>query len=45
MIIASPGQKFIVYSLKTGLEIILAHEQRHLKSALEIKSQLKNDTL
>lgn len=39
-IIASPAGKYIVYPLDVALEIILAHEQRHLVHAIEIKSQL-----
>ena len=40
-IIASPAQKYIVYPLDLAFEIILAHQQRHLIHAIEIKNQLK----
>ena len=38
-IISSPANKYIVYHLKTAFDIIIAHEQRHLNQALEVKSQ------
>ena len=38
-IISSPANKHIVYRLKTAFDIIVAHEQRHLKQGLQVKNQ------
>jgi hypothetical protein len=35
LIISSPANKFIVYSVDDAMEIILTHEERHLNQALE----------
>ena len=37
-VIASPANKNIVYKLEVAIEIIVAHEKRHLKHILELKS-------
>lgn len=36
IIINSPANKNIVYSLKTAFDIIVTHEERHLQQALEV---------
>lgn len=40
-IISSPASRHIVYSLEDAFEIIVTHEERHLRQALEIKELLK----
>ena len=35
-VISSPANKYIVYTLETAFEIIVAHEKRHLEQAKEI---------
>ena len=42
VIISSPANKNIVYNLATAFEIILTHEQRHLKQAMAILQLLNN---
>lgn len=41
-VISSPANKNIVYKLETALDIIVTHEQRHLKQAKEVLRELKN---
>ena len=41
-VISSPANRYVVYTLETAFEIIVAHEERHLAQALDILSQLKN---
>ena len=36
LVITSPASKFIVYSLKNAIEIIIAHEQRHFEQAKNV---------
>lgn len=40
-IIHSPANKLIVYSLKQAIEIIIAHEKRHIFQALNVLNQIK----
>ena len=40
-IISSPANRNIVYKLETAFDIIVTHEQRHLKQASEILDKLK----
>lgn len=40
-IISSPANRNIVYTLETAFDIIVAHEQRHLEQAREIKHMLQ----
>lgn len=42
MVISSPGSKFIVYTLDKALDVIIAHEKRHLEQAREIARLLKS---
>lgn len=39
-VISSPANRNIVYKLETAFDIIVAHEQRHLEQAREIKRML-----
>lgn len=41
-VIASPANRVIVYTLERAFEIILTHERRHLKQALEVVEKLKS---
>lgn len=41
IIISSPTNKYIVYTLENAFEIIVLHEERHLRQALEMKELLK----
>ncbi|MCF8464287.1 MAG: DinB family protein [Flavobacteriales bacterium] len=38
IVIASPANRYIVYKLRKAVEIIVSHEERHLKQAMEVKS-------
>jgi uncharacterized damage-inducible protein DinB len=40
-VISSPANRNIVYTLETALDIIVAHEQRHIEQAKEVLQQLK----
>ena len=40
VVIPSPANRYIVYKLRKAIEIIVAHEERHLKQALEVKKLL-----
>lgn len=40
-VISSPANRNIVYTLETAFDIIVAHEQRHLEQAREIKRMLQ----
>jgi hypothetical protein len=42
VVISSPANKNIVYTLETAFDIIVSHEQRHLIQANEILTQMKN---
>jgi hypothetical protein len=42
VVISSPANKNIVYTLETAFDIIVSHEQRHLIQANEILTQVKN---
>lgn len=42
VVIPSPANRYIVYKLRKAFEIIVSHEERHLKQALEIKVMLGN---
>ena len=42
MVISSPASKFIVYTLDKALDIIIAHEKRHLEQAREVARLLKS---
>jgi hypothetical protein len=37
IVIPSPANRYIVYKLRKALEIIVSHEERHLKQALSVK--------
>ncbi|HRF37808.1 MAG TPA: hypothetical protein PK198_03385 [Saprospiraceae bacterium] len=39
-VISSPANRNIVYTLETAFDIIVAHEQRHLEQAREIRRML-----
>ena len=41
IVISSPANKNVVYSLEMALDIIVTHEQRHLEQAKEILRELK----
>jgi DinB superfamily len=41
VVISSPANRHIVYTLETAFDIIVAHEQRHLEQAREIAKALK----
>ncbi len=41
-VISSPASKFIVYTLDKALDIIVAHEKRHLEQAREVARLLKS---
>jgi uncharacterized damage-inducible protein DinB len=41
IVISSPANKNVVYSLEMAFDIILTHEQRHLEQAKEILRELK----
>lgn len=43
LILTSPAAKFAIYSLWHAVEIILAHEARHLLQAEEVLAQLEAD--
>ncbi|MEX2600741.1 MAG: DinB family protein [Balneolaceae bacterium] len=43
-IISSPANRFIVYRLNTAFDIIVSHEQRHLKQAREVLALLGTKT-
>lgn len=38
VVIPSPANRYIVYKLHKAIEIIIAHEERHLQQALEVKA-------
>lgn len=42
VVIASPANKHIVYTLETAFDIIVSHEQRHLEQAKEVLAMLTN---
>jgi hypothetical protein len=44
VVISSPANRNIVYKLETAFDIIVAHEQRHLEQAKEIKLLMKNSS-
>ena len=39
-IIRSPANKFIIYELNTAIDIIIAHESRHLKQAMGLDEKV-----
>lgn len=41
-VIASPASKYMVYSLDKALDIIIAHERRHLEQARDVLGMLKS---
>lgn len=41
-VIASPASKYMVYSLDKALDIIIAHERRHLEQARDVLQMLKS---
>jgi hypothetical protein len=41
-VISSPASKYIVYSLEKALDIIIAHERRHLEQARGVFGMLKS---
>ncbi|MFN8276929.1 MAG: DinB family protein [Chitinophagales bacterium] len=43
VVIASPANNKIVYTLEKAFDIIVAHEYRHVQQALEIKTLIKNN--
>jgi len=42
IVIHSPASKIIVYQIDVAIEIIIAHEKRHLNQALEVVAILKS---
>ena len=38
VVIPSPANRYIVYKLRKAIEVIVAHEERHLNQAMEVKS-------
>ncbi len=44
VVISSPANKNIAYTLETAFNIIVSHEQRHLVQAKEILNLMKNNT-
>lgn len=42
IVISSPANKNVVYSLELAFEIILNHEKHHLEQAKEILKEIKN---
>ncbi|MBK6365237.1 MAG: DinB family protein [Saprospiraceae bacterium] len=40
MVISSPANRYIVYTLETALNIIISHEKRHLEQAKEVLALL-----
>ncbi len=44
-VISSPANRMIVYKLEAAFDIIVAHEQRHLEQAREVKTLLKATTV
>ncbi|WP_103068540.1 DinB family protein [Aquimarina sediminis] len=44
VIISSPANKNVVYTLETAFEIIVTHEQRHLEQAKEVLKLLPQST-
>lgn len=45
IVISSPANKTIVYTLEQAFEIIVTHEQRHLIQAMEIAAMLKQNNV
>ncbi len=43
MVISSPANRFIVYKIGRAFDIIVAHEERHLNQAKEVKAFLKKN--
>ena len=41
VVIPSPANRYIVYKLRKAVEIIVSHEERHLKQALSVKVLLE----
>jgi hypothetical protein len=42
-VISSPANRFIVYKIGRAFDIIVAHEERHLNQAKEVKAFLKKN--
>ncbi len=42
IVIPSPANRYIVYKLRKGIEMIVSHEERHLNQALEAVAALKD---
>ena len=42
VVLSSPANKHLVYSLETAFDIIVAHEQRHLEQAKEVLRSLSS---
>ncbi|HNV99332.1 MAG TPA: DinB family protein [Chitinophagales bacterium] len=45
VVISSPANRHIVYTLETAFDIIVAHEQRHIEQAKEVLQLLKNNNI
>ena len=43
MVISSPANKHIVYTLEKAFDIMIIHEQRHLEQAKEVLSMMKTN--
>jgi len=43
-IISSPVSGYVVYSISTAIDIIIAHEERHFLQALNVRSLLNSDS-
>lgn len=44
VVISSPANRNIVYTLETAFDIIVSHEQRHMEQAKEILHLMKHNT-
>ena len=40
VVIPSPANRYIVYKIRKAVEIVVAHEERHLNQAMEVKAML-----
>ncbi len=40
VVIPSPANRYLVYKLRKAVEIVVSHEERHLKQAMEVKALL-----